>query len=97
MVKRDLMRHIGDRMSQIYNLCIVTNLLFVHCHKSIICNEVIECYKHLFCNMYITCKLSVQFCTFPHSVYKGTKTTGFFVTAVSQCIVAQQGLCWKTE
>jgi len=38
--------------------------------------------------MYITCKLSVQFCTFPHSVYKGTKTTDFFVTAVSQCIQA---------
>ncbi len=39
-----------------------------------------------FATMYITCKLSVQFCTFPHSLYKGTKTTDFFVTAVSQCI-----------
>jgi len=37
-------------LSQIYNLCIVTNLSFVHCHKSIICNEVIECYKLFFCN-----------------------------------------------
>ena len=35
--------------------------------------------------MYITCKPSVQFCTFPHSVYKGTKPTDFFVTAASQC------------
>ena len=35
-----------------------------------------------FVTVYITCKLSVQFCTFPHSVYKGTKTTDFFVTAV---------------
>ena len=35
--------------------------------------------------MYITGKPSVQFCTFPHTVYKGTKTTDFFVTVVSQC------------
>jgi hypothetical protein len=37
------------KKSQIYNLCIVTNLLFVHCHKSIICNEVIECHKSIIC------------------------------------------------
>jgi hypothetical protein len=30
-----------------------------------------------FVTLYITCKPSVQFYTFPHSVYKGTKTTDF--------------------
>ena len=64
------------KKSQIYDLYIVTNLFF--------CNEVIECYKYFFVTLYITCKLSVQFCIFPHNVYKGTKTTDFFVTAVSQ-------------
>ena len=41
-------------VSQIDNLCIVTNLLFVHC------NEVIECYKYFFVTKYITCKLSMH-------------------------------------
>ena len=47
--------------------------------------------------MYITCKLSVQFCTFPHSVYKGTKTTDFFVTAVSQCYESYKSLMGQNE
>ena len=67
----------------------------MNCYKSIICNEVIKSHKSIICNvsqiyyffvtMYFTCEPSVQFCTFPHSVYKGTKTTDFFVTVVSQC------------
>ena len=56
--------------------------------KFIICNGVIECYRYFFVTLYITCKPSVQFCTFPHCVYKGTTTTDFLATTVSQWVLA---------
>ena len=64
--------------------CIICDVVMER-HKPSLCEEAIECHKYFFVTLHITLKPFVQFCNFPQYVFKkDTKTTDFFVTAVSQ-------------